>query len=469
MAKNSQRKNLKLHEIKHVMDLMKIEEEEDASYLADAAIDDEYIFKNNTPISEMPVDREACEPDKPEESEQPDESSNPDILEEDEQPDKQYDPPDKPVIPDKQEDIKKTKKLSKKELREKVLAKEIRLMYVDSTPEALFYGLYTYNNYASLWSEEADLILNGRAAGKLALLNKLRDGETIYVDRRSGSFKLCNTRLTIALMIQSDLFQKFLEKRGEAARSVGFLARCLVCFPPTTQGTRFEYHTSQSWEHVPIFNNRVTELLTENFEATKQPDFKRLVLKFTSEAEVYWIEVFNKIEMEINPNYWLHDFGDYASKAMDNISRVAAIFHKFEGLEGDISLDTLKRAVQICEWYAYEFVRIFTKDSGIPPEVQDANEMEEFLRNFSQRHRACVIRKNLITQYGPNQLRTNKVRRQAALEILMSQNKISLGMNGKTECVLLNQVFFPMPSYAQQAPYPQQIGYLGDISTNPYR
>jgi putative DNA primase/helicase len=93
-------------------------------------------------------------------------------------------------------------------------------------------------------SAEAGAVFGAHGMGyetilrNLALLNVLWDGGEIAVDRRSKpSFRLRDRRLTFGLMVQPEALRGFLERAGTLPRGSGFIARFLIAWPASTQGT----------------------------------------------------------------------------------------------------------------------------------------------------------------------------------------------------------------------------------------
>src|SRR5699024_11770019 len=73
----------------------------------------------------------------------------------------------------------------------------------------------------------------------LAVLNVLWDGGAHKSSRRSvESYTVRGARLTVSLQAQLAVLSSFMGKAGDLARGSGFLARFLVAWPETTQGTR---------------------------------------------------------------------------------------------------------------------------------------------------------------------------------------------------------------------------------------
>jgi len=316
-----------------------------------------------------------------------------------------------------------------------------KMVYTDATPEAIIRGLHDGGASAGIMSDEAGDIFKGRAISSLAMFNKAWGGDTFTVDRCSSeSFSVENPRLTISLMAQTKVVTEFMARHGNEARDIGFLARTLICFPASTQGARFIEDKTPSWEHLPIFQNRMAEILNlEKVEGEKN------ILKFSPEGATRWIQIFNKIETRLNPGRYFSDMKDYASKYAENLARVAAILHFFCGFKGDISDDMVSRAERICEWYADEFKENFAKPE-IPIEELDAKELERWLQRHVQETGNYFIRKNDIRKFGPNSLRS-KERLDAALDFLEFTDKIRFSFERKVKYVDMNPDYFSDRNY----------------------
>ena len=146
-------------------------------------------------------------------------------------------------------------------MKERKTTGTIRLVYADTTPSAFLAGLHDNSRSAGLCEDEAGRIFNSRLVEDLALLNKLWNGSDIRVDRKHESFKIRAPRCTISWMVQPEVFKRFMERKGEGARGIGFLARCLVSYPPSTQGSRFLRSLPENLDAVQKFGDRIIELL----------------------------------------------------------------------------------------------------------------------------------------------------------------------------------------------------------------
>jgi putative DNA primase/helicase len=135
-----------------------------------------------------------------------------------------------------------------------------RLLYADATPEALAHALATGWPSGGVLSAEAGAVFGAHGMGQdtilrnLALLNVLWDGGEMAIDRRSKpSFVLRGRRLTFGLMVQPEALRGFLERAGTLPRGTGFIARFLIAWPGSTQGTRAYRPAPEAMPQVALF------------------------------------------------------------------------------------------------------------------------------------------------------------------------------------------------------------------------
>lgn len=312
---------------------------------------------------------------------------------------------------------------------------KFKLLYEDTTSAALFRGLHEAYPSAGLVSSEGASILNGSALNDLAKQNSIWSGDTITVDRSSvESFELSGARLTVLAMVQPSEIKAYLERRGERARASGLWARFLICSPGSTQGTRYLKGHIPSWESCKRFNQRIEQLLKMNLDQLGTENFKRKVVRFSPEAARVWETYFNDVESMINDGKRYESAGDHASKLGENVARVAALLHYFEGFEGDISPKTLNTAIYICDSASRDFATLFMPP---PQEELDAVLLNAWLDERYRNIGHLRIFKNTIRQSGPNVLR-DKARLNNALAALEKQGLVVVFREGKTHVVMLS-------------------------------
>ena len=132
------------------------------------------------------------------------------------------------------------------------------------------------------------------------------------------------------MQVQEATLREFNDKAGIVARGIGFLARFLISWPESTQGTRSFTEPPEHWPHLATFDRRISEILSTlvpmNIEGCLEP----ALLKFSPEAKALWVEFYNTIESMLASGNELYDVRDVASKSADNAARLAALFHVFK-------------------------------------------------------------------------------------------------------------------------------------------
>jgi len=286
--------------------------------------------------------------------------------------------------------------------------KRFKLVHENVTPTALWSSLAESIPTTSLISDEGHLIISSRALSDPGLLNKAWDSSTLIIDRATaGELVIEKPALTLLLQFQPGVFQKLLAQKGELLRDSGFFARCFVIAPPVMAGSRFlAYAPTLDTQNLMRFHERCTELLKAHVVDDQGQLLLRRTLAFSAEAQARWDKEHDLIEQAMQPGGFYYQFRDFASKQADKIARLAALMHFFEGHEGAISRETLERAIIIGNWFACEFVRIFTPPPTIPEDQKNAVTVRDWLVHQFRTTGLVAVRKNDILQLGPNPVRS---------------------------------------------------------------
>ena len=325
-----------------------------------------------------------------------------------------------------------------------------RFVYKDSTPSATLYGLNSNSRSAAILEDEAARFFNSSLASDAGLINQAWDGSTLVVDRRnSPCFSVKSPRMTLNLMVQPTAFTQYMEQKGTEARGIGFIARWLICWPTSTQGYRLCSQDNSGFEDNPgasaqtAFSHRITTLLNQQVESGSLEDStNEITLTFSPDAQREWLSVANEIECMIRPGGGFCEASDYASKVAENIARIAGVFHAFSGNEGtSISLKTLGCAVDVCRWYAQEFIRLFSPPDPLHETVKEAILLEKWFLKIYKSRNWINIEKSFILQYGPDRLRS-KQRLEWPLTCLSEAGRITGSIRGRKEFVHLNTAYF---------------------------
>lgn len=321
-----------------------------------------------------------------------------------------------------------------------------RLMRQSITDRALMDALEGEGESIILATDEGEVLLKGRTMTQLGRLNKAYDGAPLLsLDLADDDHVVvANPRVSINLMTQKAVLQEYMGKRGDVMRGSGHLARYLVACPLSTQGYRWVSDTDPVWEQLPKYHARVKELLDLFDARIEAGNMARDVVIFSDEAKARWIDLARQTEGMLRPGQYLSDINDFASKAMEMLGRLAAVFHYFNGEEGAITVDTLERAFVFVHWHIDEFKRLFSVDA-VPPEDQvDAQKVENYLRYRAPlllHNGEKYVKKNLLLNHHvvPSARRLN-----AALDVLAIRNMARVERHPKTKesFVVLNPYHF---------------------------
>jgi len=319
-----------------------------------------------------------------------------------------------------------------------------RLIYGDATPEALTYALAKQWPSGGVISSEAGSVFGGHGMGadsvmrNLAALNQLWDGATLPVERRSSeSFTVRGARLTMALQVQEATIRAFFANTKGLARGTGFLARFLVSWPASTQGTRNFTEAPVNWPALATFNDRLTAIL--NLQAPIDDDgaLTPAMLTLSPDAKAAWVRFHDAIESMLPTGGELYDVRDVASKTADNAARLAALFHTFTGNIGPIDLDAMEAAASVTAWHLSE-ARRFLGELAMPAELANPARLEKWLIEYCKRESTDKVPTREVQQYGPSGLR-DKSTYTAAIKELAELGRTRLVQDGKKRLIQIRR------------------------------
>jgi hypothetical protein len=317
------------------------------------------------------------------------------------------------------------------EKRKPIAPKIPRLIYTDSTPEALGYSLAKKWPSGGVMSSEGGIVLGSHGMQKdsimrnLSQFNTLWDGNPLRIDRRtSESYEVRDVRLTMGLQIQEDSLREFFDRNGKLARGIGFLSRVLMAWPESTQGFRPFTEHSTSWPALESLNARVSEILHMPIPINADGTLTPHTLTMSDDGKKEWVDFYNTIESKLSVDGEFYDIRDVASKIADNVIRLAAIFHVIEsGTEGCISCQNILGACKLAEWHLNESLRFFCEISR-PEEQTNSDILESWLIKYCQSEDILTISPRDISRLGPSKIR-KKHTRDEALSELQESGRIS--------------------------------------------
>ncbi|AXW61541.1 hypothetical protein CJO94_05810 [Ralstonia solanacearum] len=292
-------------------------------------------------------------------------------------------------------------------LAEHIKAKPIkprqrRLVRQEITGRAIIDAIEGDYELIALLSNEGDIVLRSNAMRQVGLLNMLWDAAPVIAfDRVQESIIARNARGTVSLMVQEAVLEDYIERHGKVVRGSGHWARYLVAWPASTQGYRFMSFYDSVWADLPKFQARMVELLDEYDCRREDGKLEPEIVEFSEEVRAEWVTIANQVEVQLQPMQYLNDVKDFASKAMEITGRVAALFHKFSGQEGKISVDTFRRACAIVNWHLHEFKRIFSPQQVVSQIHIDAQALSDYLARTYASIGWKAAKRNEVLRNGP--------------------------------------------------------------------
>ena len=317
----------------------------------------------------------------------------------------------------------------------------------DDSSEQLAFSLANKWPSAGIISAEAGSVFGGHAMGgdkimrNLSLQNVIWDGGSHQVGRRTSEcFEVRGARLTIGLQAQESVLREFCGQYGSLVRGIGFFARFLFAWPQSIQGERLILGMPP--ENPPAaqaFNDRLSEVINLPVSMDDDGALTPILLDMTEEARAAWVEVYNDIEKELRPLGDLNEIKDVASKAADNVARIAALFHVYQyGPTGRVGVDTIRDAAKLLTWHLNE-ARRFLGAFSMPPELEGAARIEDWVIKHcrAQGKGVSIVSRRELQQHGPHGLREKK-ELDAALAELIDLNRARLVQNGNKKEIHIN-------------------------------
>ena len=317
-----------------------------------------------------------------------------------------------------------------------------RLLYSDITPEELGYQLAKRWPSAAISASEGGAVLGGHgmtgdsAMRSMARLNDLWSGQDVSSDRRTvESWSTHGARLTVGLQVQETTLRAFFEKSQGLARGTGFLARFLVAWPRSTQGTRKFKDAPERWPKLAAFHQRIERILSAPMPLNEHGGLSPSALPLSDKARQEWVCFHDAIEAQLGIGADFADLRDVASKCADNAARLAALFHIFEhGGGGAVGLEAMQGGCLIAAWHLEEARRFFG-GLALPQDLADAQRLAAFVADYARACGVIELPTRELQRLGPVR---QKERLHAALRELHEHHHVRLRTEGKRRLVAIN-------------------------------
>jgi len=284
------------------------------------------------------------------------------------------------------------------------------LLATDPTVEGLHKLLANGRGSVGLFSDDGGEFIGGHAMGRehktrtAAALSKLWDrGEFDRIRSGDGASKHYGKRLALHLLVQPVIAESVLS--DDTLTGQGFLARCLLAWPPTRAGTRTYVEADPSTDPALLtYWRRLRELLDRPppLRPETRNELQPRLIGLSRDAKALHVEIANAIESRMAPDAELASVRAWASKGTEQVLRVAAVLTLVEHPDANvIDAATLERAGEIVAYHLGEAARI-VGTASVPVEIRHA---EAIVRWCKDNGRDVVSSRDLV-RLGPGQVRT---------------------------------------------------------------
>ncbi len=241
----------------------------------------------------------------------------------------------------------------------------------------------------ALWATDGSQGLFGKITKEdMAIINEILEGRTVLYQRLRQNALVENALLTIFASTSCGEFDLFIKNKGRFAMDDGLIPRCLMA--KTSGNARIQPIMEPESPCSDAFNQRVTELLSRVQQLTASGELEPITLEFTDEAKLAFMGLLDDCRHRVNSTNDWRQIEKSAKKYPSNVARIAAIFHFFGGQDGNlISIDTLRRARIVADWYMEQAKQILV----IEPTKRRLEKLIDFLYADciqKRRHERCV-------------------------------------------------------------------------------
>lgn len=260
-----------------------------------------------------------------------------------------------------------------------------------------------------LFHDEGGQFLGGHAMGQdnrqktLAALNDLWMGNPIKRTRQGdGAFTLYGRRLSSHLMVQPGIAHALLA--DPLASDSGFLARCLICEPDTTIGTRLYALSRRDQDTIDAFGERLGDIL--NTGMAMDPDTRELkprLLPLSADARARLIAFHDSVELSQAPGGEMEAIRGHASKSAEQAARMAGVLTLWRDIGAqEVSGEAMANGIDLARFYLLEAARL-AGAAMISEGVAKAVALHKWLLSAAWGKPWVTIRE--IVRLGPNRLR----------------------------------------------------------------
>ena len=301
-----------------------------------------------------------------------------------------------------------------------------RLISSEPTIEALTKSLCFGLPSMGLFSDEGGQFLGSSTMSRdnrlkaVTTLSALWDGSPIDRSRSmpGESLRAYDRRLSLHLMLQPCLAGQLL--KDPLLNGQGIFARCLIIWPNSLAGQRLYQPVDLSKDpQLQRYRQRISTLLNRPWSVGNDGSLEPKALPLRSLARQTWINLHDTIETQLGEFGELANVRASASKAADNVLRIAGVFAVLEDSEM-IEVTHIQRASTLMDYYLIEIQRLTEQE----PANTLLEESDRLLRWLQEKHWSVFTVRDLLRN-GPRFVRKSSRHTLTLLVELMEHQWLS--------------------------------------------
>lgn len=312
---------------------------------------------------------------------------------------------------------------------EPVAPVENRLLLSDITTRRFIDQLNGTGRAAALVSDEADIVYE-QLPRLCRHLNRGFDGRFITLDRAGGESIVCyDPRISVLLMVQNDIIDRFEAAHGKKMRSIGFWGRILFGTAVKIVDSRHLADVVVSADALDAYHAGFGRLIAEIDRRRRQGITTLDTIALDDDALKCWRDFEEEMLRRMNSQGDIREIGDladvndFASRAPEHAGRMATMWTVLLG-EKVISLETIKGAIEVVRFHLAEFQDRYSLFHAVPTVVLQAYALDKYLhRLWSRGHRS--VPKGFIESNAKDDLR-EVPNLDAALDLLRLMARVQL-------------------------------------------
>lgn len=333
-----------------------------------------------------------------------------------------------------------------------------RWIYSKATTQAIFENFKAGNKSIGLIDSDASGVLLGKTFIDPSLFNVLWDGDPIEFDGSGKeSMVLSDSRLSICVGVQRQFFKEFLEKNNSKARNVGFIARTLLAVPPSIKGRENVAPSGMlEYEQYESYKAQIQDILLRDKLGADSTG----VMKFDVVGQDVLRNFKTEMTLKSVHSREVRYTTEFISRAVDMVSRIAAVRSFYHTAEFEILVSDLRYAIDLF----HRQINVHSKwvDQFLNEQEQESFnfEFDKFLYDkcLSGKLPLVIDLRWLCSNYTDHSKR-GKVFLEPHFHRLLSEGRVTL-LNDQKSKFVLNAKFFWKMNGCMPVIYWQQLQCL---------